>query len=208
MDSITYPIGESLYLNITNRCTNECPFCIRNKARRFNQKYELWLDKEPAAEEIMSAIGDPSKYKQIVFCGYGEPLLRLDIVKEVSNKIKSPVPSSQFPVPKIRIDTNGTANLFWGKNILPELKGLIDIVSISLNAESAEVYERLCRPMFGPKSYDAVIDFIREAKKYIPEVEVTVVDLPSIDKDACRKIAAQLGASFRVRSYYEESYIR
>jgi TatD family-associated radical SAM protein len=207
MDSITYPIGESLYLNITNRCTNECPFCIRNKSRKFNQKYELWLDKEPTVEEIMAAIGDPSKYKQIVFCGYGEPLVRLDVVKEVSKRLKA-VSRKPGAACQMRIDTNGTANLFWGRNTLPELKGLIDIVSISLNAENAEVYERLCRPMFGPRSYDAVIDFIREAKKYIPEVEVTVVDLAGIDKEACRKIAKDLGVNFRVRPYYEEQYVK
>jgi TatD family-associated radical SAM protein len=200
MNSIVYPIGDSLYLNITNRCTNKCPFCIRNLSRRFNQKYELWLDKEPTVEQIMAAIGDPSKYKQIVFCGYGEPLVRLDAVKEVAKKLKGKV--------KVRIDTNGTANLFWGKNILPELKGLIDIMSVSLNAENAEIYNKICRPIFGAQSYEAVIEFIKEAKKYIPEVEITVVDLPTVDKEKCREIARDLGVKFRIRPYYEETYVR
>ncbi|OGB87091.1 radical SAM protein [candidate division WOR-1 bacterium RIFCSPLOWO2_02_FULL_46_20] len=198
MQSITYPIGDSLYLNITNRCTNECSFCIRNKATFFNGQHQLWLDHEPSIEEIIKAIGDHSKYKQIVFCGYGEPLIRLDVVREVSKQLKS----------KIRIDTNGHANLFWGKNILPELNGLIDFMSISLDAENAEVYERICRPAFGKKAYPAVIEFIKEAKKYVPNVEASVVDLPAIDKKACEKIAQKLGVSFRVRSYYEETYVR
>lgn len=205
MDSIVYPIGDSLYLNITNRCTNECPFCIRNQSRRFNQKYELWLDKEPTVEEIMAAIGDLTKYKQIVFCGYGEPTIRLDVIKEVAAKLK--VESRKSKV-EIRIDTNGTANLFWGRNILPELKGLIDSISISLNAENAEVYERICRPLYGQQTYEAIIDFIREAKKYIPEVEITVVDLPTVDKEKCREVAKDLGVKFRVRPYYEETYVR
>ncbi|OGC09609.1 radical SAM protein [candidate division WOR-1 bacterium RIFCSPLOWO2_12_FULL_45_9] len=198
MQSITYPIGDSLYLNITNRCTNECSFCIRNKATFFNGQHQLWLDHEPSIEEIIKAIGDHSKYKQIVFCGYGEPLIRLDVVREVSKQLKS----------KIRIDTNGHANLFWGKNILPELNGLIDFMSISLDAENAEVYGRICRPAFGKKAYPAVIEFIKEAKKYVPNVEASVVDLPAIDKKACEKIAQKLGVSFRVRSYYEETYVR
>ena len=198
MQSITYPIGDSLYLNITNRCTNECSFCIRNKATFFNGQHQLWLDHEPSIEEIIKAIGDHSKYKQIVFCGYGEPLIRLDVVREVSKQLKS----------KIRIDTNGHANLFWGKNILPELNGLIDFMSISLDAENAEVYERICRPASGKKAYPAVIEFIKEAKKYVPNVEASVVDLPAIDKKACEKIAQKLGVSFRVRSYYEETYVR
>lgn len=207
MESIAYPVGDSLYLNITNRCTNECPFCIRNLSRKFNQQYELWLEREPSAEEILTAIGDASKYKQIVFCGYGEPLLRLDVVKEVAGKLKGERREERGER-RIRIDTNGTANLFWGRNILPELKGLVDVVSVSLNAENAQVYERVCRPSFGEKTYAAVIDFIREAKKYIPEVEATVVNLPSIDKEACGRIAKELGVSFRIRPYYEEVYVK
>src|SRR3989338_7644158 len=105
MHSIAYPIGDSLYLNITNRCTNQCDFCIRYKSRLFNQKYPLWLEKEPSVEEIMEAISDPSKYKQIVFAGYGEPLIRLDTVKEVSQKLKTG--NGQNGQLEIRIDTNG-----------------------------------------------------------------------------------------------------
>ncbi|MFH1684193.1 MAG: TatD family nuclease-associated radical SAM protein, partial [Candidatus Margulisiibacteriota bacterium] len=108
----------------------------------------------------------------------------------------------------IRIDTNGQANLYWGRNVLPELKGLVDIISISLGAENAEVYDQICRSNYGKKAFPAVIDFIKESKKYIPEVEATVVDLPVIDKIACKKIADDLGVNFRVRSYYEETYVR
>lgn len=201
MNSIVYPVGDSLYLNITNRCTNECTFCIRNKTKLFNRKYELWLDREPTAEEILKAIGDPKQYKQIVFCGYGEPLVSLDIVKVVAKKLKA-------KNAKIRIDTNGQANLFWGKNILPELKGLIDYISISLDAENAEVYDRICHSHYGKEAYQAVIDFIKEAKKYIPEVEASVVGLPTTDQEACKKIADKLGVKFRVRTFYEETYVR
>jgi TatD family-associated radical SAM protein len=203
MATIAYPIGDSLYLNLTNRCTNECPFCIRNLNRQFEQKYDLWLDREPTAEELIAAIGDPAKHKQIVFCGYGEPLVRLDAVKAVATQL-----ATRNPKPVTRIDTNGTANLFWGRNILPELKGLIDSISISLNAQDAATYNKLCRPQLGPESYDAVVDFIKEAKQYIPQVEASVVDLPTVDKEACKKIAAKLGVSFRVRPYYKENYVR
>jgi TatD DNase family protein len=202
MQNIAYPVGKSLYLNITNRCTNECPFCIRNKAAKFNQQYELWLDEEPTADELVAAVGDPAKYDQIVFCGYGEPTIRLDIIKAVSSRL-----SSLVPRPSIRLDTNGHGSLFWGRNILPELKGLIDKVSVSLNAENAEKYVKLCRPLQGTKAYDAVIDFIKESKKYLPEVEATIVDLPGVDKAACQKIAQELGVSFRVRPYYEDTYV-
>lgn len=203
MNPIAYPIGDNLYLNITNRCTNACVFCIRNKSRHFNQQYPLWLEREPGTDEIIAAMGDYSKYHQIVFCGYGEPLIRLDTIKEVSRRL-----ATRDSRPVIRLNTNGHANLFWGRNILPELKGLIDIVSISLNADNATTYNQLCHPAFGEKSYAAVIEFIKEAKKQIPEVEVTAVDLPEVDKEACHKIAESLGVSFRIRPYYEETYAR
>ncbi|OGC10252.1 radical SAM protein [candidate division WOR-1 bacterium RIFOXYC2_FULL_37_10] len=203
MQDIAYKLGNSLYLNITNRCTNECSFCIRSKPGNFNEKYNLWLDSEPTTEEIVQAIGDPRQYEQIVFCGYGEPLIRLEIIKEVAAEIKAK--TNQV---KIRIDTNGHANLFWGRNILPELKGLIDFVSISLNAQNAETYNKLCNPMGGKKVFDAVVDFIKEAKKHIPQVEASVVGLPgAIDIEKTKKIAEDLGVSFRKRPYYEEQYV-
>ena len=199
MSDITYTIGNSLYLNITNRCTNQCEFCIRYKTRNLNEKYPLWLDKEPTVDEVMADIGDPNKYDQIVFCGYGEPLLRLEAVKEIAKRLKE-------KGVKIRVDSNGLANLFWGRNILPELKGLVDFISVSLNAHTQEIYDRICASFYGKGSYIAVLDFIREAKKYIPEVEATVVDLPIVDIERCREIAKNLGVSFRVRPYYEGTY--
>ncbi|MCU0641926.1 MAG: TatD family nuclease-associated radical SAM protein [Candidatus Margulisbacteria bacterium] len=207
MSAIAYPVGNSLYLNITNRCTNECPFCIRNKSPKFNQQFALWLDKEPTADELITAIGDPTRYEQIVFCGYGEPTVRLEVIKEVSRQLKSQKSKLKSNV-VIRIDTNGHGNLFWGRNILPELKGLIDKVSVSLNAQDAATYNRLCRPLQGERAYTAIIDFLKEAKKYLPDVEATVVDLPGVDKEKCRQIAAELGVQFRIRPYYEETYVK
>lgn len=197
--SITYQLGNSLHLNITNRCTNRCEFCIRYKTKTFHAKYPLWLDKEPTTAEILKEIGDPKKYDEIVFCGYGEPLIRLDIVKKVAKALKE-------KGARIRVDTNGEVNLFHKRNILPELKGLIDEIQISLNAEDAKLHEKLCHSDFGEKSYEAILDFLREAKKYIPKVVATVVDLPDIDKEKCKKIADKLGVGFRVRPYYEEVY--
>lgn len=209
MDAITYPVGESLYLNITNRCTNECVFCIRNKSGLFNQQYSLWLEQEPTTDEILKSINDPSKYEQIVFCGYGEPTIRLGALKAVSVELKFKLQTTNNKQGvTIRLDTNGHGNLFWGRNILPELKGRIDVISISLNAQNAEIYNKICRSLYREKAYPAVIDFIKEARKYIPKVEASVVDLPIVDKEACRQIAQELGVYFRVRPYYEESYVR
>lgn len=193
---IAYQIGSRLYLNITNRCINDCTFCVRNLAPGV-AGYDLRLDKEPFVEEIIEAIGDPQEYSEVVFCGYGEPLIRLDAVVEVSRWLKQ-------HGGKVRINTNGLANLYHGKNVLPLLSGLVDAVSVSLNAENAEKYFRVCRPELGPESYSAVLDFISEAKKYIPSVRVSVVDVREIDVEACQEIARQLGVGLKVRHYNPE----
>ncbi|HEX9021037.1 MAG TPA: TatD family hydrolase [Nitrospirota bacterium] len=190
---IAYPIRNSLYLNITNRCTAACTFCVRYHTD-FVKGHNLRLKNEPSADELMKEIGDPKRYAEIVFCGYGEPLLRLDVVKTVSAEVKR-------RGGKVRIDTNGHANLIHKRNILPELAGLVDAVSVSLNAQNAELYEKLTQPKFGRETYDGVKNFISEAKKYIPEVTATVVSAPEVDIDACRKIADELGAKYRVREY-------
>jgi TatD family-associated radical SAM protein len=202
MSDIVYKVKNALYLNITNRCTNQCAFCIRNKSKIFNQQYPLWLEKEPSADELLQAIGDAAKYQEIVFCGYGEPLIRLELVKQLASQLKQTAPA----VP-LRINTNGQANLFWDRNILPELEGLIDQLSISLDTDNAESYEKLCRPTFGAKSFSAVIEFARQAKQYIPKVELSIVDLPAVDTAKAKQIAEELGVGFRVRPYYEEAYV-
>jgi len=210
MQDISYKLDNSLYLNITNRCTNACVFCIRYKAREFQGKYKLWLDYEPSVDEILAAIGDPNQYKEIVFCGYGEPLLRLDAVKQVSLQIKNRLTGKRASgLTKIRIDTNGHANLFYQRNVLPELKGLIDVMSISFNAQNSDVYDSICNSFFGKAAFPAVIEFIKESKKYVPEVEATVVGLPQIiDIEKSKKMIEDMGVKFRVRPYYEEEYVR
>lgn len=190
---IAYPIRNSLYLNITNRCTAACTFCVRYHTD-FVKGHNLRLGKEPTAEELLTEIGDPKRYAEIVFCGYGEPLLRLDVVKAVATEVKK-------RGGKVRIDTNGHANLIHKRNVVPELAGLVDAVSVSLNAQNAELYSKITQPSFGIETYESVKDFIREAKKCIPDVTVTIVSLPEVDIDACRGIAEGLGAKLRVREY-------
>jgi len=190
---ITYPIRNSLYLNITNRCTAACTFCVRYHTD-FVKGHNLRLRDEPTAEEIVKEIGDPKRYTEIVFCGYGEPLLRLDVVKAVAADVKR-------RGGMVRVDTNGHANLIHKRNVLPELAGLVDAMSVSLNAQNAALYDKISQPKFGGITYEAVKDFIREAKKHIPDVTVTVVSLPEVDIEACRKIADGLGVKFRVREY-------
>lgn len=201
MSAITYKIGNSLYLNITNRCTSKCQFCIRYKTKLFNSRHSLWLDKEPTSDEVIKAIREPKRFKEIVFCGYGEPLTRLDVVKEVSAWIKK-------NGGRVRIDTNGSGNLFNKRNIVPELKGLVDAISISLNAQNRKLFQKICHSEFGEPAFDGIIEFAKEAKKYIPSVELTVVNIPDINIEETKKIADDIGVSFRVRTYYEQDYVK
>ncbi|PLX88333.1 MAG: radical SAM protein [Desulfuromonas sp.] len=192
---IAYQIRDSLYLNITNRCTNACIFCA--KFDDFVVKgHELQLDHEPDASELKRAIGDPTRYDEVVFCGYGEPLLRLDLVKEIARWLKG-------QGIKVRINTDGQANLVHGRNVLPELSGLVDAVSVSLNAPDRATYQMLCQSQFAEEGYQAVKDFLRQAMDYIPEVVASAVTYPGVDIDACRAVANELGVEFRVREYQE-----
>jgi TatD DNase family protein len=189
---IAYKIRDSLYLNITNRCTNKCGFCIRFRTN-YVKGHNLRLQKEPSTLQIIKAIENPKAYKEIVFCGIGEPFLRLDVVKKVSKWVKQQGGT-------VRINTNGHGNMIHGRNILPELKDIVDSLSISLDAEDEEKYERICRPTV-KNAFNGTIDFIKESTKYIPEVKLTVVKIPEIDVDKCKAIADDLGVELRVRKF-------
>lgn len=189
--TIAYRIRDNLYLNITNRCSNACVFCVRFHTD-YVKGHNLRLLREPTAQELIDAIKDPSLYKEVVFCGYGEPTLRLELIKEVSQWIKQ-------RGGRVRINTNGHGNIINKRNILPELQGLVDSISISLNAPDEETYNRICRPSF-KGVFQAVLDFIREAKRYIPEVTVTVVEMEGVDITQCRRLAQDLGVKLRIRS--------
>ena len=193
--TIAYKIRDSLYLNITNRCSNRCTFCP--KFDDFAVKgHELRLSHEPDFAEVMAAVDAASGFAEVVFCGYGEPLIRLDLVKEVAAELKR-------RGLRVRINTDGQANLVHGRNILPELSGLVDALSVSLNAADPEDYQRLCNTPFGPEGFQAVCDFLREAPKYVPQVTASAVTLPELNVEKVRELAYALGVDFREREYAE-----
>ncbi len=191
---VAYRIRNSLYLNITNRCTNACTFCA--KRRDYHVKgHLLKLPGEPAVREVLILVGDPTAYDEIVFCGFGEPLLRLPDVLEISRELKR-------RGGRVRVNTDGLANLVHGRNILPDLEGLVDALSVSLNAADAESYAQVCPNRFGAASFPALLDFLREAPKHVPSVVATAVALPGQDHDAVRRLAEAIpGISFRLRPY-------
>jgi len=191
---VVYRIRDSLYLNITNRCTNACIFCA--KRRDWHVKgHLLKLPEEPEAAEVLGQVGDPAAYEEVVFCGFGEPLLRMDAVKEIASALKR-------RGARVRLNTDGLANLVHGRNVLPELSGLVDALSVSLNAPDAETYARICPNRYGASAFPALLDFLREAPGHIPSVVATAVDLPGLDVAAVRRLAESIpGVSFRLRPY-------
>ena len=190
--TINYTIGDRLYLNITDRCTLECAFCPKHNGTFEVHDYDLTLDHRPEVNEIIAAIDDPARYSEVVFCGYGEPTLRLKALLQVAKYVKA-------HSGRIRINTDGLANLVNKRNVLPELAAYVDALSISLNAQNETIYRRHCRPAL-EGSYQAVLDFIEQAPKYIADVTATAIDgLDGVDITACAAIAKQCGVKFRRR---------
>lgn len=198
--TITYEYYNALYVNITNRCSNACVFCVRTKHDNVNGEDDLWLDREPTVQEIKDDFEkrDLKKYDQIVFCGYGEPTERFDDLIEVSKWLKENHPS--LP---IRINTNGQANLICERDVTPEMEGVIDVLSISLNAPNAKEYQDICKSRYGETAFEEIQNFAKLAKKYVKTVIFSVVDttMPPEDIEKCREIAKRCGVNFRVREY-------
>lgn len=198
MDTIYYEAHKNLYLNLTNRCSADCIFCIRNFADGV-YGYDLRLLKEPSTEEVIEALEglDLSKYKEVVFTGLGEPTLRLDVVLAMTRWLK------RRDI-RVRLDTNGHAALINpGKNVIFELKEAgIDSISVSLNAESEEKYNKLCRPAH-KDAYRAILEFVKEARKAGINTRVTAVNVAEIDLEKCKKLAEELDSDFHIRALSE-----
>jgi TatD DNase family protein len=192
--ALVYPVGPNLYVNLTNRCTADCLFCPRRTDRRLHGT-DLTLQREPLPAEVLAAIGDPARYGEIVFCGFGEPVLRLGALLAVARGVKA-------RGGRVRVNTNGQADLIFGRDILPECAGAVDEWSVSLNTADPAQYDALVRPAFGPGlAWPAVTEFIARAARTGFAVTVTEVDLPEVDDRAVAVLAARLGARFRGRPH-------
>ncbi|MCB0750424.1 MAG: YchF/TatD family DNA exonuclease [Ignavibacteriae bacterium] len=191
--SFTYKIGNSLYINVTNRCNADCVFCDR-KGEAVLEGYNLKMEKsqEPEAEVYIKQIGDPKKYKEIVFCGYGEPTIRWDVVKEIAKYVKDNGGMT-------RINTDGHGNFINKKDITPELAGLIDVVSISLNSTDPNQYAELMKVK--PEMHAEMLDFARKAKEFA-KVVLSIVDIAEVDKQKAKDLVKEIGVDFRERAYF------
>ena len=194
--TILYDYKNTLYVNLTNKCPCACVFCIRKETDHLGDSGSLWLEHEPSIDEVKGAFKDYdlSNYEEIVFCGYGEPLVRLDEVIEVSKYIRS------ISDIKIRVNTNGLADLIHKKDTAILLKDAIDSISISLNAPEKRRYNEVTKPKFGEESFEALLKFASDCKKYIKEVNFSVVDEISEEEiEATKALAKEMDIRLRVR---------
>jgi len=196
---ITYPYKTGLYVNLTNRCPCACVFCLRQNGPGVNGTDSLWLDREPTVEEVKASIDSRNldAFTELVFCGYGEPTERLDVLMAAARHAKARKPDL-----RVRINTNGLSDLIHGAPTAPQLQGVVDAVSISLNASDPDAYLRLCRPKFGLKSWQAMIDFAQSCRAYVPDVTLTIVGSPVTAPDEqarCKAIADGIGVRLRIR---------
>ena len=197
--TILYEVHNNLYVNLTNKCPCSCTFCLRQTRDHMENSGTLGLEHEPSTEEIIAEFEsfDMNKYSELVFCGFGEPTERIDVLLEIAKYAKD-----KFNI-KTRINTNGLGNLVNQKDITASLSGLIDTVSISLNTPNKERYFELTRSIFGIESFDAMIDFARKATEYVPNVVMTTVatTITREEENECQKICDEIGAKYRIRPW-------
>ena len=199
--TITYQVKNAVYVNLTNRCPCNCTFCLRHNGPGVFGSGPLWLEREPTLEETIESLGqwDYERFREVVFCGYGEPTERLDVLLAAAAHLKE-----RDPALRVRVNTNGLSDLIHGKPTAPLFVGNVDCLSISLNTDDPAEYLSVCRPKFGAAAYPAMLKFTQEAAALLPSVVMTVVGEPitSLEKqERCRKIAEGLGARLRVRPY-------
>lgn len=191
-ETIAYRLHGNCYVNLTSRCTLRCAFCPKFNGEWEVQGYDLRLHDEPTPDEVLDAVGDPAQYHEVVFCGMGEPTLKLDTLLLVARVLKK-------EGARVRLNTDGLANLVHGRDVTPEFAGAIDAVSVSMNAQDESTYNRHCRPKH-PGAYAAMLEFVRRVRDHVPQVSVSAIDgLDGVDIEACERMAREMGVSFRRR---------
>ena len=201
MLTVTYQVHSAVYVNLTNRCPCACKFCLRQNGPGVYGSDPLWLEREPTYDEVIASLEkwDFGRFKEVVFCGYGEPTERLDVLIKAAAWLKS-----AHPEVTIRVNTNGLADLIWNRPTAPDFVGKVDVLSISLNTDDPAEYLAVCRPKFGAAAYPAMQRFAQQAASLGIKVVMTIVDAPVTtpeQQSRCRAIAESLGATLRIRPY-------
>lgn len=189
-----YTVDNNIYINLTNRCSNRCEFCVRYYDKPIYG--DLWIKDEPTAEQVIEILDrdyDLKNYGEVVFCGYGEPTYRFDAIEKISAYVRA-------KGAKTRINTNGQANEILGEDISERISKCIDTINISLNATDAVKYDRICHSDYGERAFDIMLDFAKKCVSHGANVVLSVVDVIGEEEiKKARHIAQNVGAKLRVR---------
>ena len=189
-----YTVDNNVYINLTNRCSNRCEFCVRYYDKPIYG--DLWIKDEPSAETVIDILEKEynlANYGEVVFCGYGEPTYRFDAIEKICEYVHS-------KGAKTRINTNGQANEILGKDITPRISKCIDTINVSLNATDAVKYDKICHSDYGERAFDIMLDFAKKCVNHGGNVVLSVVDVIGQEEIAkAREIAKSVGAKLRVR---------
>lgn len=201
MSSIVYRYGDALYINLTSRCPTACSFCIKFSWKMWFRGYDLKLQThEPSVREVLEAVGDPARFREIVFCGYGESTYRLKEMEEIAQALR------RHGAKCLRLNTIGLGNLIHQRDIAPDLGRFLDSVSVSLNTADPVQHEKIHRPLpeFRGKTFVSCLEFIRSCVRHVPRTVVTAVRQPDVNVEGVRRLAREMGAEFRVREHLEK----
>lgn len=201
-DTYAYTLDGNLYINLTNKCSNGCDFCVRNERASYYGNY-LWLKNgDPTVEKVIAAVngfGDLSRFKEVVFCGFGEPTYKVAEMVALCDYFHGKGLST-------RLNTNGQGNLINKRDIVPDLKGKIDFVNISLNASCAEKYQPICRSQFGESGFTGLIEFAKLCKRNEINCRFSIVDcIGEEEVEACKRLAESVRIPLYVRKYIADS---
>lgn len=198
---ILYKVHSGLYVNLTNRCSSACTFCLRQTMDHVGSSSSLWLTREPTAQEVMDEFQkwDLSQVTEIVFCGFGEPTCALDTLLTVAKWLKT---RTKLP---IRVNTNGQGSLIAGRDIAKDLAECVDTVSVSLNHPDPESYQKLVRSQFGEQAFPGMLAFAKHCVEENIHVVMTTVDttITHEEEEQCREICEKIGADYRIRPWEE-----
>jgi TatD DNase family protein len=216
--AVAYQIRDSIYVNLTNRCTLACTFCHKFidftvAGHYLNLRgYRPTADEAVLASRIAAERGAATRsdldtpvsdrrltdVDEVAFVGFGEPTTRLDVLIDAARQLRD-----DWGVKRVRLDTDGLVNLRQGRDVIPQLAEVFDAVTVSVNAPDAATYAELCPGPFGESGWQAALDFLEGCVDAgIPWVQGSVVGVPELDIDACCSAIERTGARFRERVYH------
>mmetsp|Transcript_15879 Transcript_15879/g.23913 ORF Transcript_15879/g.23913 Transcript_15879/m.23913 type:complete len:218 (+) Transcript_15879:71-724(+) len=204
---LTYWLRGNLYVSVTNRVNSLSPVVLRGPSFTMPSEsgfcklsYENDTDFEPTSDMIFDAVDQAFEAgkiavssmdsEQVTFAGYGEPLLRAEVICDAATMIKD----KRHGVP-LRIKTNGLVSSSDASDLALRLRDSgIDKMCISLNSDNPKQHQEIMKPTTDAKFGD-VCSFVIACVEAGLEVECTAVERPDVNISGVRALAMSLGAT-------------